>query len=217
MDNNIVRDYVREFILSNINLNISDQLKKIEEESLKSSIPIIDREVQNFMNILLTMNKPKRILEFGTAVGFSALFMYEQLNGDVSITTMERDEERIKKAKENFKLFNCENNITLLEGDCFINVKYLNGTYDFIFIDSSKSHYEKLFRICIQNLSKNGIIMFDNILYKGMIASDSLVNKRKKTIIRNMRNFIYNVTKNGDFLTSILPIGDGVMILRRKF
>lgn len=217
MDNNIVRDYVKEFILSNINLNMSDKLRKIEEEAIENFVPIIDKEVQNFMSMLFSMNNPKRILEFGTAVGFSSLFMYEQLDGDVFITTMERDEERIQKARENFKLFNCIDKITLLEGDCFENVKYLEGMYDFIFIDSSKSHYEKLFNICIQNLSKNGIIMFDNILYKGMIASDDLVKKRKKTIIRNMRNFIHNVTRNEEFSTSILPIGDGVMILRRKF
>ena len=217
MDNNIVRDYVKEFILSNINLNMSDKLRKIEEEALENFVPIIDKEVQNFMSMLFMMNKPKRIIEFGTAVGFSSLFMYEQLDGDVFITTMERDEERIQKAKKNFELFNCGDKIILLEGDCFENVKYLDGIYDFIFIDSSKSHYEKLFNICIQNLSKNGIIVFDNILYKGMIASDDLVKKRKKTIIRNMRNFIHNVTRNENFSTSILPIGDGVMILRRKF
>ena len=96
------------------------------------------------------------------------------------------------------------------------NIKYLDCDYDFIFIDSSKSHYEKLLNNCIQNLNKNGIIMFDNVLYKGMVASDSLIVKRKKTIINNMRKFLKNVVNNKLFSTWLLPIGDGVMILRRN-
>lgn len=213
---NIVRDYIKEFLLNNMNLHISEKLSEIENYALEHNVPIIDKEVQNLISMLFNIKRPKKILEFGTAIGFSALFMYEQLGGDVFITTMERDVNRICIAKENFKLFNCNEKIELIEGDCFENIRCLHNQYDFIFIDSSKSHYEKLFNMCIQNLTEDGIIVFDNILYKGMIASDSLVEKRKKTIIKNMRNFIQNVIKNENFSTLLLPIGDGVMILRRK-
>lgn len=213
---NIVRDYVREFMLNNINLHISDELSVIRDYALENNVPIIDIEVQNLINMLFSIKKPEKILEFGTAIGFSALFMYEILDGNVLITTMERDEKRIDIAKQNFKLFNCSEKIKLIEGDCFENIKYIGDKYDFIFIDSSKSHYEKLFNICIQNLNMGGIIVFDNILYKGMVASDDLVIKRKKTIVKNMRNFVKNIVRDKNFLTLLLPIGDGVMILRRK-
>lgn len=213
---NIVNDYTREFILNNMNLNLSDGLKEIEKYCIENRIPLIDKEVQNFLSMMFSINPPNKILEFGTAVGFSSIFMYEQLKGNVFITTMERDGERIEIAKKNFEKFNCGNKIQIIEGDCFENLKNINQKYDFIFVDSSKSHYEKLFDSCIQNLNKGGIIVFDNILYKGMIASDNLVEKRNKTIVKNMRSFIQNTTKNNDFSTLLLPIGDGIMILRRK-
>ena len=153
----------------------------------------------NFISMIFKLNRPKNILEFGTAIGFSSIFMCEQLKGNVKITTVERDGDRIILAKDNFKKFNYEDNIRLIEGDCFENF-----------------HYEKLLNNCIQNLNKNGIIMFDNVLYKGMVASDSLIVKRKKTIINNMRKFLKNVVNNKLFSTWLLPIGDGVMILRRN-
>lgn len=213
---NIVNNDVRKFILDSISLRMSDDLSNLEKYSLDNYIPIIDKEVQNFISIMLNIHNPNKILEFGTAIGFSSIFMCEQLKGNVHITTMERDINRIALAKENFRKFGYEGNITLIEGDCFDNFDKLEGKYDFIFIDSSKSHYEKLFNNCIQNLNKNGIIIFDNILYKGMIASDELVVKRKKTIVKNMRKFLQYVVKDIRYLTSILPIGDGLMILRRN-
>lgn len=213
---NIVNDDVKQFILDSINLRMSDKLAELEGYALENHVPIIDKEVQNFISIMLNIHKPKKILEFGTAVGFSSIFMCEQLKGNVHITTMERDEDRIKIAKDNFKKFGYEDNITLIEGDCFDNLDKIDDKYDFIFIDSSKSHYEKLLNNCVQNLNKNGIIIFDNILYKGMIASDELVVKRKKTIVKNMRNFLQSIVKDIEYSTSILPIGDGLMILRRN-
>lgn len=214
---NIVRDYIKEFMLKNINLNLSKELQTISDYAIENYVPIIDKEVQSLINMLMMIKKPKKILEFGTAIGFSALFMYEILKGDVFITTMERDPNRIEIAKNNFKLFNCGNRIKLIEGDCFENAKLIEDKYDFIFIDSSKAHYEKLLNISIQNLNSDGIIVLDNILYKGMIATDDLVVKRKKTIVKNMRKFIENVTSNKEYSTLLLPIGDGVMILRRNF
>lgn len=215
---NIVNDYIKDFLFENINLNLSSELQNIENEALKNNVPIIDKEVQALIQMFLHILKPKKILEFGTAVGFSALFMYEILNGNVMIDTMERDEERIEIAKNNFKRFKCEDKINLIEGDCFENLNKISEEeeYDLIFVDSSKSHYEKLFNISIQKLSKDGIIIFDNVLYKGMVASDELLQKRKKTIVKNMRAFIQNVVNEEKFFTLLLPIGDGVMILRRK-
>lgn len=213
---NIVNDYIKDFLFENINLNLSSELQNIENEALKNNVPIIDKEVQALIQMFLHILKPKKILEFGTAVGFSALFMYEILNGNVMIDTMERDEERIEIAKNNFKRFKCVDKINLIEGDCFENLNKISEEYDLIFVDSSKSHYEKLFNISIQKLSKDGIIIFDNVLYKGMVASDELLQKRKKTIVKNMRAFIQNVVNEEKFFTLLLPIGDGVMILRRK-
>lgn len=214
---NIVRDYIKEFMLKNINLNLSKELQTISDYAIENYVPIINKEVQSLINMLMMIKKPKKILEFGTAIGFSALFMYEILKSDVFITTMERDPNRIEIAKNNFKLFDCGDKIRLIEGDCFENEKVIRDKYDFIFVDSSKAHYEKLLNISIQNLNSDGIIVLDNILYKGMIATDDLVVKRKKTIVKNMRKFIENVTSNKEYSTLLLPIGDGVMILRRNF
>ncbi len=213
---NIVNDYIKDFIIENMNLELSNELKDIEKYAIDNYVPIIDKEVQNFIKMFLDITKPKKILEFGTAIGFSAIFMYEQLKGNVHITTMERDEERIKIAKNNFKLYGCEENINLIEGDCFENIDKISDTFDLIFVDSSKSHYKNLFDKSIHKLNENGIIIFDNILYKGMIASDDLVQKRKKTIVKNMRFFIQDIVNKKEFFTLLLPIGDGVMILRRK-
>ncbi|BAK81255.1 O-methyltransferase [Candidatus Arthromitus sp. SFB-rat-Yit] len=213
---NIVNDDINEFIIKNTRLDLSNDLMDLEVYALENNVPIIDKQVQNFISIMLKINIPKNILEFGTAIGFSSIFMCEQLQGNVEITTVERDKNRIIKAKENFKKFGYENKIRLIEGDCFENFEYLDRGYDFIFIDSSKSHYEKLLNNCIQNLNKNGIIIFDNVLYKGMVASDSLVVKRKKTIVNNMRKFLKNVVNDTRFSTMLLPIGDGIMILRRN-
>ncbi len=212
----IVNNFTREFLLKNINLDLSDELKEIERYCFKQGIPLIDKEIQNLINMLFLIKPPKRILEFGTAVGFSSIFMYEQLKGNVFITTMERDLNRICIAKKNFEKFNCLSKIEIIEGDCLENVKRLHCKYDFIFVDSSKAHYGKLFYSCIQNLSKDGIILFDNVLYKGMVISDELIKKRSKTIVKNMRCFIQDLTKDRNFSTLLLPIGDGIMILRRK-
>ena len=212
---NILYDYTKEFLIKNINLTLSDSLQKIEIEALNRNVPIIEKETQNLISMILKIQRPKTILESGTAIGFSTLFMYEQLNKDVFITTIERDKERAEIARRNFKIFKCEEHIKMIEGDCFENTEYLENNYDFIFVDSSKSHYEKLFDICITKLNKDGIMIFDNILYKGMIVLDNLVNKRKKTIVKKMRKFIHNVVNNKKFSTLILPIGDGIMILRR--
>ena len=213
---NIVNDSTRNFILEHTHIHMSNDLKKIYEYALENRIPIIDKEVQSILKMFLSVKKPKKILEFGTAIGFSSLLMYEELKGNVSIVTMERDKQRINVAKNNFKLFNCEDKIKILEGDCFENIKLQNDNYDFIFVDSSKSHYKKIFDSCIQNLNKDGIMVFDNIMYKGMIVSDELVERRKKTIVKNMRNFIQDIVKDENYFVSILPIGDGVMILRRN-
>lgn len=213
---NIVNDDINEFIIKNTRLDLSNDLMDLEVHALENHVPIIDKQVQNFISMMLKINSPKNILEFGTAIGFSSIFMCEQLQGNVEITTVERDEDRIIEAKENFKKFGYENKIRLIEGDCFENFEYLDREYDFIFIDSSKSHYEKLLNNCIQNLNKNGIIIFDNVLYKGMVASNSLLVKRKKTIVNNMRKFLKNIVNDTRFSTMLLPIGDGIMILRRN-
>ena len=131
--NNIVHDYIEKFILQNTNINLSKDLLDFEQKCIEERIPIINKEVQKIIEFLFLMLKPRKILEFGCAVGFSSIFMSKLLNDDVRITTFERDENRIKEAKKNFIKFGLDN-INLIEGDCLENINQVDDVFDFIFV-----------------------------------------------------------------------------------
>ena len=159
--------------------------------------------------------KPKKILEIGTAVGYSAMCFSEYLEDGGKIDTIERDEERLKQARENIKIVGVEEKINIYEGDAVEILPTLNDKYDMVFIDAAKGKYPFFLKEALRMLDEKGIILADNVLYKGYVMSD--YNKHKqRTAVRNLREYIHEVTGNPNLETEILEVGDGLAITKRK-
>lgn len=192
-------------------------LNELEAEALRNHVPVIRRETQSLLKVLLQLKAPARILEVGTAVGFSALLMSTYGPEDCRITTIENYEKRIPIARENFRKAGRESQITLLEGDAQEVLKTLEESYDLIFMDAAKGQYIHFFPEVLRLLEKGGILISDNVLQDGdIIQSHFSVERRNRTIYKRMREYL-SVLKNSDELESaILPLGDGVALSVRK-
>lgn len=191
------------------------ELEKIKQKALQEHIPIIMDDTLEVVDKILTKLKPKEILEIGTAVGYSAMCFSEYLLEGGKIDTIERDEERIVQAKENIKKVGVEEKINIYEGDAVEILPTLNDKYDMIFIDAAKGKYPFFLKEALRMLNENGVILADNILYKGYVMSD--YNKHKqRTAVRNLREYINEVTNNPNLETEILEVGDGLAITRLK-
>lgn len=192
-------------------------LREIEQEAHENYVPVIRKETQNLLKLLLAMNRPKCILEVGTAVGFSALLMEAYNPVSCRITTIENYEKRIPKAKENFLRAGKENVIELIEGDAALVMKELNGPYDFIFMDAAKGQYINFLPEVMRLLPVGGVLISDNVLQDGdIIQSRFAVTRRNRTIHKRMRDYLYELTHREELVTSVLPIGDGVTISVKK-
>lgn len=190
-----------------------EELEKIKQKALQEHIPIIMDDTLEVIEKYLKENAPKKILEIGAAVGYSAMCFSEFLSDGGSIDTIEREEERIAEAKENFKKVGVQDIITLYEGDAVEILPTLTEKYDMVFIDAAKGKYPFFLNQALRMLNKNGIIFADNILYKGYVMSD--YNKHKqRTAVRNLREYIKEVMENPELKTEILEVGDGLSISR---
>ena len=188
-----------------------EELKKIKQKALQEHIPIIMDETLEVIEKYLKENPPKRILEIGAAVGYSAMCFSEFLAEGGKIDTIEREEERIAEAKENFKKVGVQDVITLYEGDAVEILPTLKDKYDMVFIDAAKGKYPFFLNQALHKLNLHGIIFADNILYKGYVMSD--YNKHKqRTAVRNLREYIKEVTENENLDTEILEVGDGLAV-----
>lgn len=195
----------------------TELLEKIEKEARENYVPIIRKETQNLLKLLLAMNRPKRILEVGTAVGFSALLMEEYNPVDCRITTIENYEKRIPIAKENFLRAGKQNVIELIEGDAAEVLKTLQEPYDFIFMDAAKGQYINFLPEVMRLLKSGGVLVSDNVLQDGdIIESRFAVTRRNRTIHKRMRDYLYEITHVKELTTSVLPLGDGVTISVKK-
>lgn len=194
-------------------------LNQLEQEAKEDNVPIIRPQMQSLLRFLMTSIQPKRILEVGTAVGFSALFMSTFAPKNCHITTIERYDKYIAKAKEHFELAGKMEEITLLEGDAAEVLKHLteNESYDFIFMDAAKGQYIHFLPDILRLLAPNGILVSDNILQEGeLIESKYAVTRRNRTIHNRMREYLYALTHNDALETMILPIADGVTLSVRR-
>lgn len=195
----------------------SEILECIEQEALANFVPIIRKEMQSFLKVLLAIHKPLRILEVGTAVGFSALLMSEYAPEGSQITTIEKYEKRIPIARENFKRAGKEAQITLLEGDALEVLKGLDGAYDFVFMDAAKGQYIYYMPEVLRLLKGGGVLVSDNVLQDGdIIESRFAVERRNRTIHSRMREYLYELKHDDRLLTSIIPLGDGVALSVKK-
>lgn len=195
----------------------SDIIEKIEQEALEARVPIIRKETQSFLKVLLMIKKPLRILEIGAAVGFSAILMSEYMPEGGHITTIENYEKRIPAALENIRRAGKKDQITLLEGDAQEIMKTLCGPYDFILMDAAKGQYVQYMPEAIRLLAPGGVLASDNVLQGGdIVQSRFAVERRNRTIHSRMREYLYQLKRDERLTTSILPLGDGIALSVKK-
>ena len=208
----IVDERIVTFINS-LDTRNNELLETIENEARAAYVPIIRREMQSFLKVLLMLKKPARVLEVGTAVGFSALLMSEYVPEECRITTIENYEKRIPVARENFRRAGKEEQITLIEGDAAVVLGTLDGPYDFIFMDAAKGQYIHYLPDILRLLSPGGCLVSDNVMQDGdVIESRFAVERRNRTIHARMREYLYELKHNDTLTTSIIPLGDGVAV-----
>ena len=236
----IVNENIVDYINS-LEKDLPEHLMNIMKEALAEEVPIIRRETMTLIKYLLLCHKPKQILEVGAAVGFSSILMSEYLEEGASIITIERMEERIRKARENITATNRNEVITLLEGDAtqiledlvngntshldkftqnthnkLENTSY-SGKFDFIFMDAAKGQYMNFFPNIMKLLKPGGILLTDNVLQDGAVAKSRFgVVRRDRTIHSRMREYLYTLTHMEELNTVVLPVGDGVTISTKK-
>ena len=191
------------------------ELQIIKERALENHVPIIMDDTLEVIIKILKEKQPKKILEIGAAVGYSAICFSEYLLPDGRIDTIERDEERIIEAKQNFIKAEVNDKIKLYEGDAVEILPTLNEKYDVVFIDAAKGKYPFFLEQALRMINKEGIIIADNILYKGYVMSDYNEHKQR-TAVRNLREYIAKVNDNANMQTEILEVGDGLAISKMK-
>lgn len=192
-------------------------LGDIQREAMAADVPIVPPEVARFISVLLTMQKPKHILEIGTAVAFSAGMMCQFLPEDGTVTTIDRFEVMLKDARVNIKRMGLEDKIKILEGDAANILPTLEGPYDVIFMDAAKGQYQAFLPHCLRLLPVGGLLIVDDVLQGGTIAQTRFsVPRRQRTIHKRLRNFLWDISHHEALETSIVPIGDGVALCYKK-
>ena len=212
---------VEERIVSYINSlekENSPVLEEIEKEARKDGVPIIRKEMESFLRVMLSIKKPMRILELGTAVRYSAILLSEYINEKGQIIPIENYDKRIPSAKENIKKAGRENVIKLLEGDAMEIMPTLErDQFDFVFMDAAKAQYIHFLPEVLRLMKKDGVLITDNVLQEGdLIQSKYVVRRRDRTIHKRMREYLEVVKNHPQLETSIVPIGDGITMSVKK-
>lgn len=212
----IVDERFRSYINS-LERGNGDLLDELEQTAINTDVPIIRKEMQSFLKTMMVMNKPKQILEVGTAIGFSALLMAEYAPRDCHITTIEKYEKRIPLAEANFERFGRSSQITLLKGDAMELLAELDGTYDFVFMDAAKAQYGNYLPDVLRLLCDGGVLLSDNVLQDGdIIESHFAIPRRNRTIHARMREYLYTLKHHPQLETAIVPLGDGITLSVKK-
>jgi len=199
--------------INSLDMGNTPVLEEIEKEAIDTFVPIIRKDMQTFLKTFLAIKQPKRILEIGTAIGFSAILMAEYNPVECEIVTIENYDKRIPIAKENFIRAGKEKQITLIEGDALEKLKDIEGTFDMIFTDAAKGQYINYLPDMKRLLNKDGVLISDNVLQDGeLIESRYAVVRRNRTIHKRMRDYVYEITHDEDLRTSLLPVGDGITL-----
>ncbi|MFT8348211.1 O-methyltransferase [Clostridium saccharoperbutylacetonicum] len=211
----ITYDYMEEYIRGLIP-DRDGILNEIENFARENGVPIVQKETGVFLEFMTSMKRPKRILELGTAIGFSSILMYKAAGTEPEIVTIERDERMIELANVNLNKFNLSEKIKIEAGECLEVLEKLTEPFDLIFMDAGKGHYNHFLPHCLRLLKEDGIIVADNVLFRGMVASQDLVKRRKITIVKRMRTYLELVTQDKDLITSVIPMGDGIAVTKRR-
>ena len=218
-NHNMRRPVVKEEIVSFMRERqapVTDALKELEEFARRENIPIIPHETVAFFRLFLQTMKPKSILEIGTAIGFSALLMAEQVP-DAKIMTIDRNEEMIGFAKENFARFHQRKQITLLEGDAVDLLEHIEQRFDLIFMDSAKSKYIVFLPEVLKRLEVGGVVILDDIFQGGDVARDIMeVRRGQRTIYRGLQRLFDATLDHPSLTASLIPLGDGILMIRKN-
>lgn len=190
-------------------------MEDLEAKATRDNVPIMDAVSMQFVTQLIRMYQPSRILEVGTAIGYSALRMLSA-HPEASIVTIERDEARYNQALEEIRKNGKDNSIQVILGDALEEISKLDGKFDFIFIDAAKGQYKRFFELASPLLSSKGVILSDNVLFRGFVAEPETASKRHKKMVEKIRDYNKWLMQHPNFTTSIVPIGDGVAISVRK-
>lgn len=213
---NVTNDNLNNF-LRTIQPKYDGVLGEIQQTSYDNEVPIVRFETARLITVLLSMQKPKNILEIGTAVGFSASLMSNYLQDGGKITTIDRYDKMISKAKINIKKMGLEDTITIIEGDANEVLPTLNDKYDVIFMDAGKGQYINFLPHCLRLLDTGGLLMIDDVLQGGTVADPiETIEKRQRTIHNRLNDLLYEITHNDALETSIVPIGDGLALCYKK-
>lgn len=211
----INEDYITSYIRE-LTPPRSGLLQELERYAQENRVPIVQPEVGQLLRTLLRLQKPSSILEVGTAIGYSAILMGESLDDDWNITTLERNLDIISLAQINIDRAGYSDRIRIIPGDALETFPHLTKKYDFIFLDASKGHYLEFFNYSAELLKPGGLIVSDNVLYQGMVAEDSLVKRRKRTIVNRLREYLEHINSIEGYVSSIIPIGDGVALTYKE-
>ncbi|HIV34607.1 MAG TPA: O-methyltransferase [Candidatus Blautia intestinigallinarum] len=199
--------------INSLDTGNTEFLEQLERYAHETYVPVIRREMQSFLKVLLAIKKPMKILEVGTAIGFSTLLMCEYGPAGCQITTIENYQKRIPIARENFKKSGYENQITLLEGDAKDILKELEESFDLIFMDAAKGQYIHFLPDVLRLLRTDGVLVSDNVLQDGdILESRYLVERRNRTIHKRMREYLYTLKHHPQLVTAVLPVGDGITV-----
>lgn len=211
--NAIVPPYITDYLRKNAVHN-DDFLHTLEEYAAKHSVPIIEPESAQLLRVLCSMNKPQKVLEVGCAIGYSSILMAKALPKDSKITTIEYDNEMVQIARKNVDKAGLCDRISVIEADAKDYLPYIDDdeTFDMVFLDGPKAHYIYMLDDSIRLLKKGGILISDNVLYKGMTADDEHVIRRKITIVNRLRDYIDTLMKHPQLDSVLLPLGDGITI-----
>ena len=207
---NINYDHTSQFIEDLLNDTDFVDIRKYAKEN---NVPIMNSQTKELIVSILQIKKPKTILEIGTAIGYSSLCFSKYT--DAEITTIELDKKTASIAKENFKKYNV--NVNLINDDAMKALRNINQGFDFVFIDANKSRYLDYFKMTSKLLNEGGIIIADNVLFRGEVSNDNIMEKRKNTLVKRLRNFLSYITDLEDFTTSVIPIGDGLTLSVRRY
>jgi predicted O-methyltransferase YrrM len=191
-------------------------MREIELKARERYIPIISPEIGQLFSVLIKSVRPKRILEIGTAIGYSTIWMARAAGPTVEVVTIEIDEERAREARENFQHYNLENRINLKLGDALEIIPYLHRKFDFVFIDAAKGQYLNYLELLMEIVPAGGLIIADNVLYRGYVRGRKSIKHKHRTMVNVLREYLETVTDHHLLETSVLPVGDGIAISVKK-